>query len=166
MHSAIKAEWVVEAPDVVSELKLSKTELELQGYRNSQIRDGASLAKFFSWLESELIEHNSVITEYEAGVQLLKFKENVPLYMGPSFAPIFGSGENGAIVHYSAQKDACSAIDKSKMLLCDCGGQYLDGTTDTTRTFHFTSPNSLEKEMYTRVLKGNLDLERIKFPLK
>ena len=153
IYNLIKEEIAVDAQDSVSNIKLIKTDVEMQGFRNSHIRDGVSLVRFFSWLEHELLIKNSTINEYEAGEQLLRFKEDIPLYKGPSFSPIIGSGKNGAIIHYRAKINECDIIDKNKMLLCDSGGQYLDGTTDTTRTVHFGKPTEFEKEAYTRVQK-------------
>ena len=164
IYNWIKEDYAVDAPDLISSIKLIKTKVEMQGFRDSHIRDGATLVKFFAWLENELLNYNSKITEFEAGEQLLKFKEGFPLYKGPSFNPIVASGGNGSIIHYKAKNGDWSLIDKNKMLLWDSGGQYLDGTTDTTRTLHFGKPTEFEKQAYTRVLRGNLDLETVAFP--
>jgi Xaa-Pro aminopeptidase len=165
-YSSVKDGHLIEVDSLIGALKLVKTETELNGYRSSQIRDGAALAKFFAWLENELLNKGSKITEYEASEKLCEFRAQQDLYKGPSFPPILGSGPNGAIIHYRPTEENSAVIDADAMLLCDSGGQYLDGTTDTTRTFHFGRPTTHEVECYTRVLKGNLNLERIKFPAK
>jgi len=81
-----------------------------------------------------------------------------------SFATIAGSGANGAIIHYHPKKETCATLEKSKMFLCDSGGQYRDGTTDVTRTLHFGTPSAHEKECYTRVLIGHIALGNAVFP--
>jgi len=82
--------------------------------------------------------------------------------MGLSFHTISSTGSNAAIIHYEPTKEKSSIVSKDKVYLIDSGAQYLDGTTDTTRTCHFGTPNKTEKEMYTRVLLGNLAIERVK----
>ena len=83
--------------------------------------------------------------------------------MGESFAPICAVGANAAIIHYEPNKDLHSDLNKDLIFLCDTGAQYKDGTTDITRTVHYGKPTKREKEMYTRVLLGNLSLERLIF---
>ena len=84
--------------------------------------------------------------------------------MGLSFDTISSSGPNAAVIHYKPQRGNCSTIDRNAIYLCDSGCQYLDGTTDTTRTLHFGNPTELERKAYTLVLKGMIALETIKFP--
>jgi Xaa-Pro aminopeptidase len=84
--------------------------------------------------------------------------------MGLSFDTISSTGPNAAVIHYKPEKGACSVIDPKGIYLCDSGAQYLDGTTDTTRTLHFGEPTELERKAYTLVLKGNIALERARFP--
>jgi Xaa-Pro aminopeptidase len=84
--------------------------------------------------------------------------------MGPSFDTISSSGANGAIIHYKPEKTSCSIISKDQVYLCDSGGQFLDGTTDITRTLHFGSPTDYQKEAYTLVLKGHIKLDQLVFP--
>ena len=81
--------------------------------------------------------------------------------MGNSFATISSIGPNGAVIHYEPEKDTALKMNNKEVYLLDSGGQYLDGTTDVTRTLHFTEPTAYQREMYTRVLLGNLDLERL-----
>ena len=153
-------------PDLIGEIKIIKNQTQIDGYRSSQIRDAAALAKFFSWLENELVEKGSKITEYEGTLELEKYRAEQALFMGLSFDTILSTGANGAIIHYSPTKEDSAVLNPKEVILCDSGGHYLDGTTDTTRTFHFTEPTDFQREMYTRVLKGNLDMERIKIPNK
>jgi Xaa-Pro aminopeptidase len=81
-----------------------------------------------------------------------------------SFDTISSTGANAAVIHYQPEKGACSIIDPKAIYLCDSGAQFLDGTTDTTRTLHFGEPTDMERKAYTLVLKGNIALEKIKFP--
>ena len=166
VYSSINKDNVINAPDMVGEIKLIKNETQIKGYKSSQIRDGAALAKFFSWLENELVEKDAQISEYEGTVKLEKCRSEQDLFMGLSFDTILSTGANGAIIHYSPSKEDSSILNLKEMILCDSGGHYLDGTTDTTRTMHFTEPTAFQREMYTRVLKGNLDMERVKVPNK
>ena len=99
-------------------------------------------------------------------MELEKCRAEQDMFMGLSFDAILSSGANGAIIHYSPTEAESSNLNPKEMILCDSGGHYLDGTTDTTRTYHFTEPTDFQREMYTRVLKGNLDMERIKIPDK
>ena len=166
VYSSINPENITNAPDLIGEIKFVKNPTQIKGYRNSQIRDAAALAKFFSWLEDELVTKGSTITEYEGTLELEKCRTEQDMFMGLSFDTILSTGPNGAIIHYSPTKEESSVLSPKEVILCDSGGQYLDGTTDTTRTFHFTEPTDFQREMYTRVLKGNLDFERIRIPDK
>jgi Xaa-Pro aminopeptidase len=85
-------------------------------------------------------------------------------FVGLSFDTISSTGPNAAVIHYKPEKGACSVIDPKAIYLCDSGAQFLDGTTDTTRTLHFGEPTDMERKSYTLVLKGNIALERVKFP--
>jgi len=84
--------------------------------------------------------------------------------VGLSFDTISSTGPNAAVIHYKPERGNCSVIDPKAIYLCDSGAQYLDGTTDTTRTLHFGEPTEMERKAYTLVLKGNIALEVAKFP--
>ena len=88
------------------------------------------------------------------------------MFLQPSFDTISSIGANGAVIHYKPEKDSCSKLNNSEIYLLDSGGQYLDGTTDITRCGHFggKEPSAFEKEAYTRVLLGTLDVERVVWP--
>jgi Xaa-Pro aminopeptidase len=166
IYDSITKDNIINVPDLVGEIKIVKNAVQINGYRSSQIRDAAALAKFFSWMENELVEKGTKMTEYEGTVQLEKFRAENDLFMGLSFDTILSTGANGAIIHYSPSKEDSANLNPAEVILCDSGGHYLDGTTDTTRTVHYTQPTDFQREMYTRVLKGNLDLERLKIPDK
>lgn len=145
--------------------KSIKNEVELEGFKQCHIRDGAALCKYFAWLEQELAkDDDAVIDEVDGADQLEKFRSEGANFKGLSFDTISGSGPNGAIIHYKPEKPSAAPITTSHLYLCDSGAQYLDGTTDVTRTVHFGNPSAWEKECFTRVLKGNLGLERAVFP--
>jgi Xaa-Pro aminopeptidase len=93
-------------------------------------------------------------------VRINALRSTMPKFVKPSFETISASGPNSAIIHYSPKSEGSAALSLSEMYLLDSGGQYLTGTTDITRTVHFGTPSEFEKEIYTRVLVGNLRLER------
>ena len=99
---------------------------------------------------------NKKITEVEASKKLEKFRKMQKKYLYPSFDTIAGSGKNGAIVHYRANKKNCRTLNKKDIFLCDSGGQYKYGTTDVTRTICFSNQNQNIKNIFTKVLKGHI----------
>lgn len=147
----------------VSLAKAVKNHAELEGMRNSHLRDAAALAQFWSWLE-EAMNKNVILTEVEVADKLLEFRSSQPGFVDTSFDTISGSGANGAIIHYRAEPDSCSTVDAHKLFLLDSGAQYLDGTTDVTRTVHFGEPSERQKECFTRVLQGHIALDQAVFP--
>ena len=148
----------------VETAKAIKNEVEIAGFKQCHVRDGAALCRYFAWLESELIAGNQTIDEVDGANKLESFRCEGDNFRGLSFDTISGSGPNGAIIHYKPEKPSAALITTDQLYLCDSGAQYLDGTTDVTRTLHFGIPTAYEKECFTRVLKGNLALERAVFP--
>ena len=151
--------------------KAIKNEVEISGFRQCHIRDGAAVCRYFAWLERRLKENESKggsesgdIDEVDGADRLEEFRSQGDHFRGLSFDTISGSGPNGAIIHYKPEKPTAALIKTDQLYLCDSGAQYLDGTTDITRTVHFGTPSAYEKECFTRVLKGNLALERAVFP--
>jgi len=153
---------IVRSP--VNDLKAIKNETELEGFRQSHIRDGAALARYFAWLEEQL-ENGVVLNESQGADQLEKFRSELDLFQGLSFATISSTGPNGSIIHYSPDPKDCDIIQKDQIYLCDSGGQYLDGTTDVTRTWHFGTPTDEEKCAFTRVLQGHINIDTAVFPV-
>ncbi|GAA5939086.1 aminopeptidase P family protein [Sporobolomyces koalae] len=147
----------------ITVLKAIKNETELRGFRESHQRDGVALVRYFSWLERQLND-GIELNEYQAGEQLREFRSQLALYKGLSFTTISSTGPNAAIIHYSPDEDESATIDKNQIYLCDSGGQYLDGTTDVTRTLHFGTPTDEEKRCYTRVLQGHIAIDSLVFP--
>lgn len=151
-------------PSIVRDLKGIKNEVEIEGLRKCHIRDSAVVIEFVTMLEKQIQDGESW-TELSASNELEKRRRAAENNKGLSFATISSSGPNGAIIHYKPSPTTDRAITTSDMYLLDSGGQYLDGTTDVTRTFHFGEPTDFEKEAYTRVLMGAIDLALAVWPV-
>jgi len=144
--------------------RAQKNAIEQQGARNAHQRDAVAMARFLAWFA-----HNAPLgglTEMAAADQLLACRRDMPLFQAEAFPAISGAGANGAIVHYRATAESNRAIHADECYLLDSGGQYLDGTTDITRTL-FTGPGHAPaglRERYTRVLQGHIALGTARFP--
>ncbi|KAH6661263.1 peptidase M24, structural domain-containing protein [Truncatella angustata] len=157
-------ELVEEVRSPIGDSKAMKNATELEGMRQCHIRDGAALVEYFAWLEDQLINKKATLDEVQAADQLEAFRAKKNHFVGLSFETISSTGANAAVIHYKPEPGACPAIDPNAIYLCDSGAQYLDGTTDTTRTLHFGEPTAAEIEAYTLVLKGNIALDVAIFP--
>jgi Xaa-Pro aminopeptidase len=146
----------------VDMMKGIKNQVEIRGFRNAHIRDGVAMVKFLYWLDQHV--YSETITELDAERKLEEFRSQQELYQGPSFRTIAAFGEHGAIVHYAADESSNAVIRPDGIFLLDSGGQYLDGTTDITRTIAIGNPTHEQKEMFTLVLKGMIDLTITPFP--
>lgn len=153
---------VMEKSSPVCQLKACKTPEEINHIKNAMKRDGVAVFRAFEWLKEEL--KSSSVPEYLLAEKLAFFRSQQSNYIGESFHAIVGYRGNGAIVHYRATEEHCSEIENEGMLLVDSGGQYLDGTTDITRTIHLSEPGDQEKMHFTLVLKGMISLSRAVFP--
>lgn len=150
---------------VIDKLKAIKSETEIKGFRECHLRDGAALVAFLAWLENELVNKGRKdLNEFNVTKVLEEYRKNQKWNKGLSFETISCIGPNSAIIHYAPKEEKSELLDIKKIYLLDSGGQYLDGTTDVTRTVHFSNPTNEEKSAYTRVLLGNLDVERMIFP--
>ncbi|KAJ1417115.1 Peptidase M24 [Sesbania bispinosa] len=147
----------------VSLAKAIKNEMELEGMKSCHLRDAAALAQFWDWLETEITK-DRILTEVEVSDKLLEFRSKQAGFLDTSFETISASGPNGAIIHYKPEPESCSNVDGNKLFLLDSGAQFVDGTTDTTRTVHFGKPTTREKECFTRVLQGHIALDLSVFP--
>lgn len=157
-------EKVDEVRSPIGDAKAIKNSTELEGMRQCHIRDGAALIEYFAWLEDELINKHSKLDEVQAADKLEQIRSTHDKFVGLSFDTISSTGANAAVIHYKPEPGNCSTIDPAQVYLCDSGAQYLDGTTDTTRTLHFGEPTAMEREAYTLVLKGHIALELAVFP--
>ena len=141
--------------------KAIKNDVEVENFRIAHIRDGVAVTKFMYWLKQNI--GKTEMTEISAAEKLESFREIQENYLGPSFEPIVSWGYHGAIVHYSATEETDIPIQPSSFMLADTGGHYLEGTTDITRTFALGEMTEEEKEFYTLVLKGHLNLAAANF---
>jgi len=157
-------ENVEELRSPIGDAKAIKNETEMEGMRQCHIRDGAALTEYFAWLEHTLIIQGKTVDEIAGADKLEEIRKKQAKFVGLSFETISSSGPNAAIIHYSPERGNCAIIDPAKIYLCDSGAQYLDGTTDTTRTLHFGEPTAMERASYTLVLKGHIALELAVFP--
>ena len=139
--------------DPIYLMKSVKNKVEIDNTINSHIFDGIALTKFLYWIKNI---NKKEINEYQAQSKLENFRKKNKDYLYPSFNTIAGAGENGAIVHYKADKIKSKKIKKNDIFLCDSGGQYRYGTTDVTRTICFSKPKKNIKEIFTKVLKGHI----------
>ena len=147
----------------VAALKAIKNEVQIEGFRHAMERDGAALVRLFMWIEQNAA--TGTINEVDVWERGKLERAKSDLYRGDSFEMIAGYREHGAIVHYTASAESASTLQGEGLLLVDSGAQYLDGTTDITRTVTLGNPTAQEKHDFTLVLKGHLALSRAKFPV-
>ena len=147
----------------VNKMKSIKNAVEIEGYRRAMVEDGVALTRFYMWLEENV--KTGKHTELSIDKQLCKFRSMGKNFMGESFGSIIGYGPHGAVVHYSATPESASILKAENILLIDSGGQYLDGTTDITRTIALGTPTVQQKMDFTLVLKGNIALDTAIFPV-
>lgn len=138
-------------------MKACKHPAEQQGMVRAHERDAVALIEFFAWLKPG-------VTELEASQKLASFRAKQALERGLSFPAISAYGNHGAIIHYVVTEETDQSILSEQLYLLDSGGQYLDGTTDVTRTIHLGEPTADQKKHYTQVLKGHIALANIVFP--
>lgn len=147
----------------LSWMKAIRTSTEIEGLRRCLIRDGVALVKFQKWLV-DAVQRGETVTEISLSKKLCEFRSQQDLFRGESFATIAGYGANAASPHYCATPETDAKLEARGYLLLDSGGQYLDGTTDITRTIVLGPMTEDEKIDYTCVLRGNIDLASVKFP--
>lgn len=142
--------------------KACKNQTERNGAVNAHIKDGIAVCKFLAWFD-EITKKNEIY-ELDAAKKIYEFRSENPLFRGESFSCIAASAENAAIVHYHTDEQNNSKIKNNSLFLIDSGAQYLDGTTDITRTIAVGDVGLLEKKRYTQVLKGHIAIATIAFP--
>jgi Xaa-Pro aminopeptidase len=146
----------------LTRLKALKNKTEITGAKAAHIRDGVTMVKFLHWLEHTIPKGS--VTEISASQKLEEFRQEQDLFQGPSFETIAGYQEHGAIVHYAATPETDVELKPRGIFLIDSGGQYLDGTTDITRTIALGKPTAEQKDRFTRILKGHISLAMTHFP--
>lgn len=152
---------VIDEMDVTTKLKANKNEVELKNQRNAYVKDGVALVKFLSWLDRTIGKEE--INEISATEKLEGFRREQDLFVEPSFGTISAYGANAAMAHYSATPEAFSVLEAKGLYLVDSGGQYLDGTTDITRTVALGDITDEEIKDFTLTLKGHINLSDMKF---
>ncbi|WP_438992719.1 aminopeptidase P family protein [Pseudemcibacter sp.] len=153
---------IIEVEDPCQLDKACKNQVELDGTRAAHVRDAAAVCRFLRWLDENGV--SGKYDELDAVKKLYEYREVVPLFRGNSFDTISGAGSNGAIVHYNVKEAKPKKIEKNMLYLVDSGGQYLDGTTDITRTVVIGDPTEEQRDNFTRVLKGHIALAQARFP--
>ena len=152
---------VVRGADPCALPKACKNAVELDGIRAAHRRDGAALTRFLAWLAAA---PPGSITELDAVARFAAMRAGGEHYRGPSFDTISGAGPNGAIVHYRVTDESNRTLEPGTLYLVDSGGQYLDGTTDVTRTVAIGPPEPEHRDRFTRVLRGHIALATARFP--
>jgi Xaa-Pro aminopeptidase len=163
---------IVEEESPVKRMKTVKNEREIAGFRSAMLKDGIAMVKFLYWLSKQLPapvgEESGVgtvsLTELSISDKLASLRAEQPLYRDISFDTIAGYGEHAAIVHYEPTPETDIPLQPRGLLLLDSGAQYLDGTTDITRTIALGPLTEEERRIYTLVLKGHIQIELCKFP--
>jgi Xaa-Pro aminopeptidase len=153
---------IIEDITIPTRLKAVKNRVEIENIGNVMVKDGVALTKFFFWLEQN--SGSEPYSELSLVERLNGFRSESENYLGPSFSTIVAFNEHGALPHYSATKESDIQIGARGILLIDSGGQYLDGTTDITRTIAIGRLTDRQKQDFTLVLKGTINLALAKFP--
>ncbi|MBA0688343.1 hypothetical protein Goari_006141, partial [Gossypium aridum] len=183
LFSKLDANKVLLQQSPLALAKALKNPVELDGLKNAHIRDGAAVVQYLVWLDKQMqeiygasgyflegevtskkIPETMKLTEVSVSDKLEGFRASKEHFRGLSFPTISSVGPNAAIIHYSPQAKTCAELDPNSIYLFDSGAQYLDGTTDITRTVHFGKPSAHEKACYTSVLKGHIALGNARFP--
>jgi Xaa-Pro aminopeptidase len=153
---------VVRAQDPTVLPRATKNEVEIAGSKRAHARDGVALVKFLHWFDQEAPK--DYLTEIDICKALEGFRVETGALQDLSFDSISGAGPNGAMCHYRVTEETNRKLDQDSLFLIDSGGQYLDGTTDVTRTMAVGTPSAEMKDRFTRVLKGHIALSRVRFP--
>ncbi|CAN6372269.1 unnamed protein product [Urochloa humidicola] len=184
LYSKLSPDQVLTLQSPIALPKAVKNPTELDGLRKAHIRDGAAVVQYLAWLDNQMQENygasgyfseikgahikenrgGTKLTEVSVSDKLENFRSTKEHFRGLSFPTISSVGPNAAVIHYKPEASTCSEMDADKIYLCDSGAQYLDGTTDITRTVHFGKPSEHEKSCYTAVLKGHIALDIAVFP--
>lgn len=158
---------IMEGQSPVTWMKAIKNDVELSGFRKAMIKDGIALTRFWMWMEKEINTTNvkNLPNESVLGKKIAEFRQEQKNYVCESFSPIVGFNDHGAIVHYESSPESAYNVSSEGFLLIDSGGQYLDGTTDITRSWSFFKETpTAYKEDYTSLLKGVIALSCAVFP--
>ena len=148
--------------DPIQALKAVKNPVEIENLKKAHVKDGVAMVKFQMWLEEKMAAGEAV-TEVDVDEKLAALRGEQALNIGVSFDTIAAWGANAAMMHYHATPGNCATLAPRGFLLVDCGGQYLDGTTDITRTYALGELTDNERTYYTYVLKSHIDMAKLQF---
>ncbi|WP_313029761.1 aminopeptidase P family protein [Soonwooa sp.] len=162
IHTLVNDNTLLKAAVPGNLMKAQKNEAELAGLRTVMERDGVGMVKFLYWLTHNVGKES--MTEYSIGLKLREFRASLDNFVGESFGSIVGYEGNAALPHYSAKKEGSSDVTNKGIILVDSGGQYLEGTTDITRTLAIGEVSEQFKIDSTLVLQGMIRLSMVKFP--
>ncbi|WP_394981170.1 aminopeptidase P family N-terminal domain-containing protein [Candidatus Allofournierella excrementavium] len=165
MYSALKGNPVFTlkaGEDPIQALKAVKNPVEIENLKKVHVKDGVAMVKFQMWLEEKMAAGEAV-TEVDVDEKLMALRGEQALNIGVSFDTIAAWGANAAMMHYHATPGNCTTLAPKGFLLVDCGGQYLDGTTDITRTYTLGELTDNERTYYTYVLKSHIDMAKLQF---
>ena len=162
LYQAMDTDQIVEGENIVRKLKALKNDTEVAHIKNAMLKDGVALTRLYRWLDTTLASRK--VSEVEVAQKLDSLRATQGDYHGESFSAIVGYNGNGAIVHYHATEPDCALLKPNGILLLDSGGQYINGTTDITRTTALGIPTEEQKRNFTLVLKGHIALATIHFP--
>ncbi|WP_435660310.1 aminopeptidase P family protein [Leisingera caerulea] len=152
---------MIPAGDPCALPKARKNAAEIAGSAAAHLRDGAAIVEMLAWLDAQA---PGTITEIDAVKKLESLRREDPALRDISFETIAGTGENGAVMHYRVTEETDTRLEDGHLLVLDSGGQYLDGTTDITRTIAIGTPGEAERAAYTRVLQGMIAMSRLRWP--
>uniref|UniRef100_A0A3Q7FVA4 Xaa-Pro aminopeptidase n=1 Tax=Solanum lycopersicum TaxID=4081 RepID=A0A3Q7FVA4_SOLLC len=184
LYSKLSADKVLLQQSPLALAKALKNPVEIEGLKKAHFRDGAAVVQYLVWLDKQMqeiygasgyfMEAESTkqkkqlgtkrLTEVSVSDKLEEFRASKEHFRGLSFRTTSSVGSNAAIIHYKPEAETCAELDPDCIYLFDSGAQYLDGTTDITRTIHFGKPSPHEKSSYTAVLKGHISLGNARFP--
>ena len=162
LYQTISKEFLVEGPTISRLLKARKNDVECQHIEKMMVKDGIALVNAFYWLEQNIDKER--ITEASFADKIAFFRSQQAGYYGESFPAIVGYKSNGAMNHYRPYHETALQLKREDILLCDSGGQYVDGTSDITRTIALGTPREEQKIAFTLVLKGHIALDSIQYP--
>lgn len=163
LMNAVDKKRIIRQKSPIPSMKAVKNESEIKGFRNAMLRDGIAMTQFLYWLDTHI--EKEPVTELTVSEKLYQLRSKQSLFRDISFDTIAAYQEHGAIVHYEPTTDSDVELKPEGLLLVDSGGQYQDGTTDITRTIALGSVTEEQKQVYTLVLKGHIQLEILKFPV-
>lgn len=161
MHLLPEGVNIYKKASPIEQMKAVKTKTEQENMRRAHIKDGVAVTRFIKWLKETVATRE--ITELDAAAKLAEFRKEMDGFLEQSFSPIIAYGAHGAIIHYEPTKDSDIRIEPRGMCLADTGGHYREGTTDITRTIVLGALTKQEREGFTRVLMGHLNISGAKF---